>query len=119
MIELIKSLQGAQVGSEGLDARIADVVGFTRQTQNEDQPDSEANSPPPYTTNFQVAFELADMFASGDVIACAWEPQAASVRVGQLKYIAKAASLPLALCIAALLMKVQRDNQPNGTLSSL
>ncbi|MNV17065.1 hypothetical protein D3C71_1078460 [compost metagenome] len=119
MIELIKSLQDAPVGSENLDARVAEAIGSINHTPRGDQLASEANFPPPYTTNMQAAYELADRFAFGNVIACAWEPHAASVRVSQLKYIAKAASPSLALCIAALLMKAQHDNLQNGSSSGV
>ncbi|MCY1346578.1 hypothetical protein D9M68_505320 [compost metagenome] len=113
---VISRLEGASAPARGLDALIAEVIGWRRREQVSTDPKTgetrirtlwlvpagdDFGRIPLYTVNLQDAFELAHAIRPGHTGGCSWMGATATAVIGNGKY-AQAATPAIALCVAAL-----------------
>lgn len=113
LMQLIGHLEAATGPSRDLDHEIAQVTGW-QQNHHGDRvvwlsPDTaEQARVPRYTKFLHDAYYLANQICPDSVGGMAWEPGAGSARIAHHPVV-EASSPALALCIAALKIKKERD----------
>lgn len=122
LIDVIRALSKADGNSIELDEMIAPVMGF-RQKVMIDPANASAltrrrNWYIPgvsdklfyFTKDIDSAVKLVEFLAPGEAFGVSWEKTTASARVGSSPYF-QAAAPAIALCMAALARKLQKDAQ--------
>lgn len=114
--DLIDQLQRLEGPSRRLDGELAQVVGWTKKTENVIDPKTretrqqvvwfspttnEKGTIPRFTLNIQDAFNFAMEIEPGQVGGCSWEPGKGNARINEGPYC-QAFSPAVAICIAAM-----------------
>jgi hypothetical protein len=121
--EIIDQLQGLKGPSRRLDGEIAQLVGWKKKVEAFKDPNSgqarervlwlvpsnnDEGIIPRYTLSIQDAYNLAQDLAPDNIGGCSWENGQGTAIINDGSYF-QAASAPIALCIAALSAKLERQ----------
>lgn len=122
--DLVDELQQAAEGSRKLDTAIALIIGWRRRveqtenTENDGGPSrrvlwlvpssNDVGKVPFFTSSIDAAFELAREISPDDEVGVSWAGGINTAVLGESGYF-HAATPALALCAAALFLKMQKN----------
>lgn len=122
---VIEKLEAATGPERGLDGQIAQAIGWRKKVEPITDPKTgekkqrtlwivpagdDFGNIPRYTASLDAAYDLANSIAPNNVGGCTWEKGKGSARIVGGPYC-QAATPILALCVAALTIRMLLSNQ--------